>query len=106
MKKRSARVASKLNLLSIPQINTVQQSAEFLGVSERTILRKIGSGELGSITIGRSRRIYREHLIDYLIANEQPAINPVALRRMSKDFLNEERSQLGVELKNEKTNKA
>lgn len=45
---------------------TVIEVGEQLGLSRASVFRLIGSGELGSIKVGGSRRVTVEQLEDYL----------------------------------------
>ena len=46
--------------------HTVNIAAELLGLSERKVRELISTGELGSIKIGRSRRVTDEQLAGFL----------------------------------------
>lgn len=45
---------------------TPAEAAEFLGISRSRIYELIASEKLGSVTIGRSRRISRQSLDEFL----------------------------------------
>jgi excisionase family DNA binding protein len=49
-----------LGLLTIPE------AAAMLRLGKRTVWRKVHDGEIESITIGRSRRITRQTVADYI----------------------------------------
>lgn len=49
-----------LGLLTIPE------AASLLRLGHRTVWRKVHDGEIESITIGRSRRITRQAVADYI----------------------------------------
>jgi len=48
-----------------PLLNTLDEVAEALRLSRRTVESLIASGQLRSVTIGRSRRVYQADLIDF-----------------------------------------
>jgi excisionase family DNA binding protein len=45
---------------------TPEESAEVLGQSRSTVFAKIATGELASVKIGRSRRVTRQALEDFV----------------------------------------
>jgi excisionase family DNA binding protein len=53
---------------------TVDQAAETLGVSRSTIYNLIGSGQLPTVKLGRSRRISPESLAAYVRERESLAV--------------------------------
>lgn len=56
-----------------PRLLTTKQAAELLQVSELTIKRRVYSGELESIKIGRARRIPAQSLERYIQTNGAPS---------------------------------
>ncbi len=56
-----------------PNLNP-HEAAEYLGVSRGTLYRLMDRGELASFTIGRSRRIRREVLAEYVASRERAAL--------------------------------
>ena len=53
----------------LPEVMTVERVADFLGVCERTVRREIAAGRLSRIRVGRSVRITREQLEQYVNGN-------------------------------------
>ena len=54
---------------------TIPTACQIAGVSRATIWRRIASGELASIRIGRRRLIPRRALLDYLARGLEPRAN-------------------------------
>lgn len=50
----------------LPPVLTLEQVADLLQVSKRTLQRRIGAEELAAFKIGRQWRIARKDLEDYL----------------------------------------
>ena len=50
----------------IPMLYTPVQAARVLGVSRSQVYVLMKGGQLGSVHIGRSRRIAREHVIQFV----------------------------------------
>ncbi len=57
--------------------HTLEQAAEALGVSRRTVYVEIGAGRLQSFTIGRRRLISDEALHRYVEARERESVRHV-----------------------------
>ncbi len=57
--------------------HTLEQAAEALGISRRTIYIEIGAGRLQSFTIGRRRLISDEALHRYVEARERESVRHV-----------------------------
>ncbi len=57
--------------------HTLEQAAEALGVSRRTVYIEIGAGRLQSFTIGRRRLISDEALRRYVEARERESVRHV-----------------------------
>lgn len=55
-----------MGLDNLPDIVTVKQLAEFLQVSDQTIMRAIKSGELKAFKIARDWRIEKEAVINWV----------------------------------------
>lgn len=51
---------------SYPQLITASQAARLLGISRSKVYILLKEGKLGSVTIGRSRRITREQVSDFV----------------------------------------
>jgi hypothetical protein len=77
---------------------TVQQSADFLGVSEIVMLDMIARGIIPASNIGRGTqrprwRVLASSLGMYLVSTRQPAIEPAkpkrAVRKAEKDYFAE-----------------
>lgn len=64
--------AYKLLFCDYPDVLNVKQLCEILGgISEKTGYRLLHKGEIKYFTIGRSYRIPKIHVIDYLSVTEQ-----------------------------------
>ena len=50
----------------LPRLLTVPQAADKLNVSERTVWRRIDSGEIGTYRLGRAVRIAEDELVRFL----------------------------------------
>jgi len=50
----------------IPMLYTPVQAARVLGVSRSQVYVLMKGGQLGSVHIGRSRRIAKEHVIQFI----------------------------------------
>ena len=50
----------------MPLLMTIEQAAEALGVGRTTVYKLLKNGDLGSVRIGRSRRIPAEHITGYV----------------------------------------
>lgn len=55
-----------MGLDNLPDVITTKQLAEFLQVSEITIKRAIKAGDLKVLKVGRSVRIERQSVIEWL----------------------------------------
>ena len=55
-----------MGLDNLPDVITTKQLAEFLQVSEITIKRAIKAGDLQVLKVGRSVRIERQSVIEWL----------------------------------------
>ena len=51
---------------------SIKETAEYFGVSPRTVERWIAIGDLGSVLVGRQRRISEKDIDLYLAARSQP----------------------------------
>lgn len=47
-------------------VNTVPQVAEHFGVCPQTVRRLIASGELASVHVGRSVRVTKQAMVDFI----------------------------------------
>lgn len=56
-----------------PRLLTVQQAAEYLGVSPVTVRRRITSGTLAVVRDGGIIRVSERALVDYVAAHTRPA---------------------------------
>jgi len=52
--------------MEYPQLITVPQAAKLLGISRSKTYTLLKDGQLGSVHIGRSRRISREQFFDFV----------------------------------------
>lgn len=52
--------------MEYPQLITVPQAARLLGVSRSTTYKILNEGKMGSVYIGRSRRISRDQFFDFV----------------------------------------
>ena len=57
--------------LNVPVMFTPIQVAKIISVSKSQVFALIRSGELESLTIGRSRRVSQDQLIKYIMAKEK-----------------------------------
>lgn len=55
-----------MGLDNLPDIITIKQLAEFLQISEPTIHRAIKAGNLKSLKVGKSVRIEKESVMEWL----------------------------------------
>lgn len=55
-----------MGLEKLPEILTVKELAEFLKVSDQTIIRAIKKGSLKALKAGREWRIEREAVIEWV----------------------------------------
>ena len=53
-------------LEGLREVNTRKETAEFFGVDPKTISREIQRGKLGCIHVGRSIRITRQQIAEYI----------------------------------------
>jgi len=53
-------------MTDIPVLWTPVQAAKVLGISRSQIYVLMKNGELGSVKIGRSRRIAQSHVVDFV----------------------------------------
>jgi excisionase family DNA binding protein len=56
--------------LNVPVMFTPLQVAKIISVSKSQVFALIRSGELDSLTIGRSRRVSQDQLIKYIMDKE------------------------------------
>ena len=61
----------------LPEVVSVPRAADFLGVCDRTIRREIAAGRLSCIRVGRTVRITREQLAQYV---SEPTMLPIYMR--------------------------
>jgi len=57
----------------LPILYTPAQTARIMGISRSQVYNLLNSGELNSIHIGRSRRIARKHVQDFIQSLEMVA---------------------------------
>ena len=57
--------------MSIPDIMTVPQMAEYLQIGKNSAYALISSGLIPSVKIGRQIRIYREDVLTFLFKQKQ-----------------------------------
>lgn len=62
----SQRDAYKLMLKNYPDIMTVEQMCEILGISTKTGYRLLKEGKICCLKVGRAYRIPKAHLFTYL----------------------------------------
>ncbi len=68
----SQRDAYRLMLRDYPDVMSITQMCEVLGVSTKTGYKLLQSGEVKSIKVGRAYRIPKAHLLTYLAIGEKP----------------------------------
>jgi excisionase family DNA binding protein len=61
----------QLTLEDLPDIISVQQVADFLGVSKNTLYSWCNTGELTSFKIGNTRRIRKSVLLNWIEQKER-----------------------------------
>ena len=66
MNKRAQKQAYKLFFSEYPDILTVPDVCKILGASDKTVRRYLQSGELRSVKVGRSYRIPKLFLMEYM----------------------------------------
>jgi excisionase family DNA binding protein len=64
-------------LPGLPRLLSESEAAEYLGVTELTLYRWRKRGLIACIMVGKSPRYTEQHIADYLVAQEVPAV-PVA----------------------------
>ena len=64
----SQRAAYKLMLTDYPDVMTLQQVSEVLGVCKKSCTKLMGEGKLKYLKIGRSYRIPKSYLLSYLLS--------------------------------------
>ncbi len=57
------------------ELLTIPQAAQLIGISRATVNRFVSEGKLGSVKLGRSRRILREQLAEFVAAGRRDASN-------------------------------
>ena len=57
----------------LPEVVSVPRAADFLGVCDRTIRLEIAAGRLSCIRVGRTVRITREQLAQYVRESQEVA---------------------------------
>ena len=57
----------------LPEVVSVPRAADFLGVCDRTVRREIAAGRLSCIRVGRSVRITRDQLSQYVRESREVA---------------------------------
>ena len=81
-------------MMTKPEILTLSQAAEFLQVSERTILRMLKDGRIPGRQVGSQWRFDRAQLRDWVRGEE-----PLAERELTQlELIEKERARLGVDL--------
>lgn len=66
MNNRSIKQSYKLFFSEYPDVLTVPDVCKILGASDKTVRRYLRSGELRSLKVGRSYRIPKLFLMEYL----------------------------------------
>ncbi len=66
------RDAYKIMLKEYPDILSVEQVSEVLGVSPKTCYKILRNGDICSLKVGRSYRIPKAHLFTYLSIGGDP----------------------------------
>jgi len=57
--------------MSEPKLMTIQEVAELLRYSIKTVYRKAAKGEIPSVPISRRKRLFSRDAIAYWLANKQ-----------------------------------
>lgn len=64
----SRKEAYRLMFAEYPDVLTIEQVCTVLGISKKTGYKLLSEGKLMSLKVGRSYRIAKAHLLDYLLA--------------------------------------
>lgn len=72
------RVESRMENGVVPQLITVTEAAERLGLSRSKMYELLAAGEMPSVRIGRTRRIDTEDLVAFVEQHRQPALQGFA----------------------------
>jgi excisionase family DNA binding protein len=72
----AANVPSELRTGQPNEVFTVEETATYLRVCERTVWTLMKDRKLGYIRDGRTRRILRRHIDEYFTQREFPARKP------------------------------
>jgi len=73
MNNRSIKQSYKLFFSEYPDVLTVPDVCKILGASDKTVRRYLRSGELRSLKVGRSYRIPKLFLMEYMGLTHQSA---------------------------------
>ena len=73
MNNRSIKQSYKLFFSEYPDVLTVPDVCKILGTSDKTVRRYLRSGELRSLKVGRSYRIPKLFLMEYMGLTHQSA---------------------------------
>ena len=57
--------------MSEPKLMTIQEVAELLRYSAKTVYKKAAKGEIPSVPISRRKRLFSRDAINYWLANKQ-----------------------------------
>jgi excisionase family DNA binding protein len=63
---------------NVPVMFDVKTVARILSISRSSVYELIKSGELGSLRIGRSRRVSQNQLVEYILGIEDEAKSAVS----------------------------
>ena len=81
-------------MTDLPEVLTMQQAADLLQVSVRTVQRMVKSGDLPGRQVGRQWRFDRDQLKRWVQGDGLAALTAVAQRKL----IEQERRRLGVDL--------
>jgi excisionase family DNA binding protein len=64
----------------LPKLYSISETAEYLKISPRTVLRLVAKGELPKVQAGRAVRITEDALREFISKQSEPAIKPAKPR--------------------------
>jgi excisionase family DNA binding protein len=64
----------------LPKLYSVSETAEYLKISPRTVLRLVGTSKLPKVQAGRAVRITEDALREFISKESEPAVKPARPR--------------------------
>jgi excisionase family DNA binding protein len=83
-----------MNMSEYPEIMTMEQAADLLQVSVRTLQRMVKTGDIPGRRVGRQWRFDREQLKEWVRGEASTS----ATARAQRDLIEQEARRLGVDL--------